>query len=366
MKNYSIPAVLAAVLALSSCSERATIKGSLANGPDKDVIVKQLNINSYNVLDTLKTAKDGSFLYKVPVKEGQPEFIYLFYGETRIAALLLEKGETVHVEADTLGNFEVSGSEGSEKLAVVDRKYTDFINSVLECETAKEISHLYVNHYRESVRYVLGNQKSLTCIPVLFEQLTNEIPIFNNPTDALIFRGVADSLKAIYPESAYVKALDKEASRREQRLNIDSKFNEAATLGYPDLNLPDMKGQKRALSSIDAKAILVHFWDSSQPSHSMLNNEGLLPVYKEFHDKGFEIYSVCLDADKAQWGNVVKSQNLPWINVNDGLGARSSSIMLYNLTNLPASFLIVDDELRNVSISGAEGLRKELGRLLRQ
>lgn len=366
MKNYSIPVVLAAALVLSSCAEKATIKGSLTNGPDKEVIVKQLNINSYNVLDTIKTAKDGSFLYKVPVKEGQPEFIYLFYGETRIAALLLEKGETAQVTADTLGTFEVSGSEGSEKLAVVDRKYTDFINDVLECETAREISHLYINHYRESVKYVLGNQKSLTCIPVLFEQLTNEIPIFKNPTDALIFRGVADSLKTIYPESVYVKALDKEASRREQKLSIDSKFNEAEALGYPDLNLPDMKGQKRALSSIDAKAILVHFWDSSQPAHSLLNNEGLLPVYNEFHNKGFEIYSVCLDADKTQWGNVVKSQKLPWINVNDGLGARSSSVLLYNITNLPASFLIVDEELQNVSISGADGLRKELGRLLRQ
>lgn len=366
MKNYSILIALAAALALSSCADKATIRGTITGAPGKEVIVKQLNINSYNILDTLKTGSDGSFKYQVAVKEGQPEFIYLFYGDTRIAALLLESGETAVVTADTLGTYEVTGSEGSEKLAVVDRSYTDFINSVIECETAREISKLYIDHYREAVKYVLSNQKSLTCIPVLYEQLTNEIPIFNNRTDAVIFRGVADSLKTVYPESAYVKALDKEASRREQLLSLDDKVSGAERLGFPDLNLPDMKGQKTALSSVDAKVILVHFWDSSQPAHSLLNNEILLPIYQDFHQKGFEIYSVCLDADKTQWGNVVKSQKLPWINVNDGLGAASSSILLYNLMSLPSSFLIVDGDLENISVSGADDLRKALGRLLRQ
>lgn len=367
MKSYKIIITLAAAaLALSACADKAAINGVLSGAADKEVIVKQLNVNSYSVLDTIKTKADGSFSYKVDVKKGQPEFIYLFYGDTRVAGLLLESGETAKVTADTLGKYEVTGSEGSAKLAEVDSRYSNFINEALKCKDNGELAKLYVKHYRESVKYVLGNSKSLTCIPVLYEQFTNEIPVFSNRTDAIIFRGITDSLKTVYPESVYVKALDKETVRREKILGIESQLDGAAQLGYPDLNLPDMKGRKVAISSLDSKVTLVHFWDSSQPAHSLLNNESLLPIYNDFHSRGFEIYSVCLDLDKTRWGNVVNSQKLPWINVNDGLGGNCPAIVLYNIQNLPQSVLIVDGNISTTQISGAEGLRKELGNLLRQ
>ena len=119
MKNYNkLFALALAALALAACGEKASIRGTLADGAEKNVIVKQLDINVYRSIDTLKTGKDGSFRYSLDVKKGQPEFIYLFYGDTRIAALLLEAGETAVVKADTLGRYSVEGSKGSADLAV--------------------------------------------------------------------------------------------------------------------------------------------------------------------------------------------------------------------------------------------------------
>lgn len=364
MKSYKIFALALSVLALASCGQKAGIKGNVDGLSNAQIIVKELNVNTYNVLDTIKTSADGSFAYKLNVAKGQPEFVYLFYKDTRIAALLLENGENAKVEADTLGNYSVSGSEGSTKLQAVEKAYADFIAKVVEAdEDSKAVTEAYIQHYRECVKYVMTNPFSMTCIPVLYENL-NGMPIFTQYTDALHFRSVCDSLKTVYPESRYVKALDKEAARREQLLMINNSLMTADVAGFPNITLPNEKGEKVELNSIDAKCILLHFWNSSEAAHSMFNNEVLLPIYNEFHDKGFEIYSVCLDIDKAKWATVVKSQKLPWINVNDGLGASSQSVALYGVTSIPTAFLIADGDLVLEPINGSQGLRQELSKRL--
>lgn len=370
MKSYKIILALGiAALSFASCADKASIKGVLAGAPGKDIVVAHLNINSFSALDTIRTKDDGSFAYDLKVEEGQPEFVYLFYGQTRIAGLLLEAGENVEVKADTLGHFETSGSPGSAKLAEVDAAQLAFAARVEAAGDDKEISKAYIDHYREALKFVMANQKSLCVIPVLFENVAEGFPLFSNSTDAIMFRSTLDSLKTVYPESAYVKSLEKETIRREQSLGVDNILKDAGQLSFPNLNIADINGKKVSLSSVvDAnKAVLVHFWSSSDPTHSILNNDALLPVYNEFHSKGFEIYSVCVDPDKAQWGSVVLSQKLPWINVNDGLGAYSSALALYNVSSIPASYIIADGEINTtVDIKGADGLRKELGKLLRQ
>lgn len=370
MKSYKIILALAvSALALASCTPKAHIKGNIKGAADKDLVVKQLNINTFNILDTIKTSSNGAFSYDVKVEEGQPEFVYVFYGDTRVAAFLLETGETASVEADTLGNYTVSGSEGSEKLAEVEKNYAQFIQSVIDSETSGEATKLYIDYYRQALRYVMENPTSLTTIPVLFEKLYDDVPVFLNNNDALIFRKIADTLKTIYPDSRYVQALDKEAAARENNLKMIMQINSAPELGYPDITLPDIKGQATSLSSVvdNNKVVMLHFWSSEDPNQSLMNNEILLPVYKEYHSRGLEIYSVCLDTDKTQWGNVVHSQNLPWVNVNDGRGAYSSAVTQFNISTIPVTYLIYDGLLRDTgNIKGNEGLRKELDKMLRQ
>ena len=366
MKNWHKSLALAlVVLAVAACGDKARIKGTLTDAPGKQLVVKQLEVNTYRDLDTIKTRADGSFRYAVKVAAGQPEFVYLYYGDTRVAALLLEKGETAVVEADTLGHFTVSGSTGSAELAVVDKAYADFLAGLQAHEDdPAQMTRDYVQHYRECVRYVMEHPFSLTTVPVFFERL-GESSIFTQTTDAILFRQGADSLKTVYPDSRYVKALDKEAERRMQLLNLSGRLQNAAEASFPDIVLPDMKGERKALSSVDAKVILVHFWDATDAAQKMMNLDALLPLYKEFHDRGFEIYAIGCSVDKPEWASTVIAQKLPWINVNDGLGSASPAINTYHVASLPNSFLIVDGELNTMPIVGTDGLRAELARRLR-
>jgi len=367
MKNCNKFLALAlAALSLAACSDKAHIRGTLAGAPDKKLVVKQLDINVYKDLDTVKTAADGSFRYDVPVKAGQPEFIYLFYGDTRIAALLLEKGETAVVEADTLGRYSVSGSEGSSELAKVDKAYADFIQALADnAEEPSAMTKIYVQHYRDCVRYVLEHPYSLTTVPVFFERLGQSY-VFSQNSDALLVRRVADSLATVYPDSRYVKALEKEAARREQLMELNAQLQNATEASFPDIVSTDINGERKALSEVEGKVILVHFWDATDAAQKMLSIDALLPLYKEFHPRGFEIFSICVTPDKPEWASSVLAQKLPWINVNDGLGAASPAVITYGVTQLPDSFLIVNGELNTTPITGGvNGLRKALAAKLR-
>ena len=62
---------------------------------------------------------------------------------------------------------------------------------------------------------------------------------------------------------------------------------------------------------MDSKVVMIYFWSSSDAAQKMFNQDVMKPVYNEFHSKGFDIYSVAADADKAAWASVVKSQKLP-------------------------------------------------------
>ena len=86
MKTVKILAATAAALLLAACGPKTVIDGTLQDKADAPVIVKLLDVNKYQVLDTVKTDAAGAFSFKPELEKGCPEFIYLFYGDTRIAA----------------------------------------------------------------------------------------------------------------------------------------------------------------------------------------------------------------------------------------------------------------------------------------
>ena len=369
----------AATVFAAACTNGAKIEGDLEGTSTSDVVVKLLNVNRYEVLDTVKTDASGHFTYKVDVTKGQPEFVYLFHNDTKVASLLLEAGDKVKVQADTLGNYSVEGSAESEKLAQVEKNHAAAYNRLntlveeLSVADAKNASALqaaigkeYVNYYRECVRYIMTNSHSLTVIPVLYQNFGPELPVFGQATDAIHFRNTADSLETVYPESKYVKALRKEADTRYSYLGVAALLSNAQEVGYPEIELPDLNGSKVKLSEVEAKSkvTMLFFWNPSNASQKMFNLDVLKSIYTDFHKRGFEIYQVALDPDKATWAKVVKEQALPWVNVCDGLGAQSPYVLQYNLGALPAAYIMSDGVLVDGQVVDEKSLRKLLNSLL--
>jgi peroxiredoxin len=149
-----------------------------------------------------------------------------------------------------------------------------------------------------------------------------------------------------------------------QYLELEARLLNAQQISYPEIELPDLQANKRKLSEVDSKVILVYFWSASNAAQKMFNLDVLKPVYDEFHDRGFEIYQVALDVDKGMWARVVKEQNLPWINVCDTRSAASPYAAAYNLPSLPAAFVIADGELVDGKLVDKASFRKFLDKLL--
>ena len=84
--------------------------------------------------------------------------------------------------------------------------------------------------------------------------------------------------------------------------------------------------------------LILSFWSVGQTEHKMFNVD-LMDIYQKYHDKGLEIYQVSLDVDKPSWAATVRSQGLPWINVNDGLGVQSPAVISYNVAKIPSMFV---------------------------
>ena len=367
----------AAALLAAACTPTAKVEMTLDSAPSSEVVVKLLNINQYEVLDTLKTDASGKFSYKVNVEEGQPEFVYVYYKDKRVASLLLEAGDKVNVSADTLGNYTVQGSEESSRLALVEQEYSAAQKRLqalaVQMETASDeqmaslrqaLAKEYVTYYRQCVKYILENSSSLTAVPVLYQNFGPELPVFSQNTDAIHFVNVADSLALAYPQSKYVRALRKEAERRYGYMELEAKLRTVSPVGFPDIVLPDINAQQVRLSEVDSKVIMLFFWDPSNVNQKMFNLDILESLHNDYHKKGFEIYQVALTTDKAAWAQIVKKQNLPWINVCDRLGAASQYVTTYNIPVLPATYIIADGELVDGEIVDEKSVRRLLDKLL--
>ena len=371
MKSFCrfLAALLCALPVAVSCGPKVRIDGVVAQAPESKITIKQLDISDYTILDTVKTDVEGRFSYCVPVREGQPEFIYLFYGKKKIASLLLCGPGKISLQADTSGNYSLSGSAESEKLREVELASAAFRHSMDSLKANPSIpqgalTRCYIEYYRDRVRYLLNNKGSMSVLPVLFEKIDGGSPLFSQSTDALHFRMACDTLAKLYPESKYVKALEKETVRRENILSLEQKLANEAQEGYPEINIPGMEGRSISLRSLKDKVVLLYFWNPDDKKQRKFNLDVLMPLYEHFHPRGLEIYAVGVTTFKPLWAEVVKEQKLPWINVCDALGGASSAVLAYNVSGTPATFLLSEDFTVACAASGEEGLRRELNRLL--
>lgn len=369
MRSFKLAAGAALLLLAVACGKNTKIEGTLHETPDSQVIVKLLDVNRFQVLDTVKTDAQGRFAYSLDLKKAQPEFVYLYYGDRQIASLLLQKGDKVKVDTDTLGAYSVEGSEESLKLQKVEQDYSAFMsdmNRILNKEFNPEgqLSRRYVAYYRDRLAYVMGNSKSLTVVPVLFQQVNPTFLVFSQPTDGIMMQAICDSLKTVYPESRYVHALEKEAQRRISSLEMSNKIQDAAEVGYIDINLPGIDGQNIKLSDKLGKVTMVYFWQATA-EQKMFNLDALVPIYEQFGKKGFEVYAVSLDSDKAAWAAAVRNQQLPWVNVCDSRGAQSPYVTSYGIGSLPMAWFIVDGNLdSDAKVRNADDLKEYLRRKL--
>ncbi|MGY6561643.1 MAG: TlpA family protein disulfide reductase [Luteibaculaceae bacterium] len=138
----------------------------------------------------------------------------------------------------------------------------------------------------------------------------------------------------------------------------------------PEIVLPGVDGKELKLSSLKGKVVLIDFW-ASWCGPCRRENPNVVRSYEKYksakfkNGKGYEIFNVSLDRDKAAWLKGIEQDQLNWkYHVSDLKFWNSEAAQLYGIRSIPANFLI-DGEgtIIGVNLRGA-ALDKALDEIL--
>lgn len=365
MKIKQLFFVFLTSIVLLSCSqsENAKISGDVT-GADTTIQVT-LYRQYYHKMDEVKSVqispKESSFNFKVG-ELTEPTFYHLYFDGKRrnVAVLLLEPNEQVQLEID-LNNFMdygITGSVTSEKTRQLSKKIAqtkrlvDSLKNELQSTQNNaererinvELTELIEKQREFSTSFIWDNPRCRSSVMALYQQIDDELLVFDRAQDLQLFKVVGTSLRAMYPESDYTEGILKDIKRQERLLNSHKlqQLVQEAESSLPDIALPNPQGDTVRLSSLKGKVVLIDFWTSTNPE-SLMENRELLEIYEQFNGKGFEVYQVSLDTDRESWVAAIQSANLPWINVSELNPNGSRVAQTYNVTKIPSNYLINRD-----------------------
>ncbi len=339
------------VIALGACRDKDAfiLSGEVTNPPAKVKTVYLLEPDSalsYSMVTVDSAALSDDHRFSFKRQAFFPTFYKLLVGGTTYD-IIAQNGDDISINLnskDTANTYEISGSEDSEKMRLVNK----------------------MNNYYSSVTTRLSNEyggklklaKTKADSDALY---TLYYPKFIANMDAYCVRALAfvDSNKFTLPGFLESKSLDH--YKYEQQLvayadEIKDKFPgnkdvqsfvktmmavKPVSVGHkaPDFTLIDSENKPVKLSDYKGKYVMLDFWASwCQPCRQ--ENPNVVKQYAKFKDKGLNILSITLDEDREAWLKAVAADKLTWRHAAEFKRFDGPVVKQYMVQAIPSNFII--------------------------
>ena len=244
----------------------------------------------------------------------------------------------------------VSQKAAYEKLMVNDKQNADKLVSQSQEKVSKVVGK-YQQAYNDLDAYITSRMKDEIKTHKQDIGVLMFLDIFPREQNAALHAEVITALHDKYPDHLIVQ----------DRWNyMNSPANRVAIGAIaPDLEFPDPDGKMRKLSDLRGKVVLLDFW-ASWCGPCRRENPNVTKIYAQYHDKGFEVFSVSLDSDAASWKRAIEADKLVWPNhVSDLKKWQSQAAAIYGVRSIPSTFLldkegrIIQRDLRGADLERA-------------
>jgi peroxiredoxin len=356
--------LLCCMLALAACSkERVKISGRIVNAENMVLHLNEVDVYKTIPSDSLVLDKNGRFSFSIDTKV--PCFYQLSLSPDKVIVLFPKPGQHIKIQADAgklLSSLETKGSNDTEQvtklirllnetkieLDSVDALYSKASTDSVRNQLSKEYQDILERHRKASIAYILIHYNSLSSLYALYQQYQPGSYVFYKTTDMQFFKIVSDSLSKYFPGSKHATALKAYTNNMigDYKSQLILQRASQAGVSLPIIALPDLAGDTMTLQSLKGKYVLLSFW-ASYNKNSVSQNLELKKIYGKYKGRGFEIFQVSFDDSPETWKRAVQYDELSWISVIDARYPNSIVAGNYNVTQLPANYLIGKD---NVSI----------------
>lgn len=348
------------LLIVISCSKgkKVEVSGIVRNTKHQKIYLDEQGIGGIRHIDSTWIRKDDRF--KLNDRIQYPTFYNLHLGDREIIPLLLQPGTRVKVHTEIPGfssGYSISGSVESQEILELNKRLArtrqgiDSLNKLIEANTGGDaeflsgINEAYQDiiqkQRRYSIGFVLDHMTSMVAIYALYQKINDNDFVLNENMDIQMLKITSHALDTIYPESEHVQALKRNTAQLEQDLYTMRLKDIISRSEYitPDIRLPDPYGDTISLRSLKGKVVLLSFW-ASWDDASVAQNIQLKNLYDKYKGQGFEIYQVSFDSELDAWMKAINYDELPWINVSELSYPESYVGKVFNIQELPVSFLI--------------------------
>jgi thiol-disulfide isomerase/thioredoxin len=378
MKAFSYFSLIIGLLVIAGCGGEKTqgscgsnsISGTISGAEGETLVLQRFQNNQAVGADSVVVNSDGSFELNPSFSMPLDYYSLLLRDSNKFMILLTDSTENIEINVD-VDNFqfgaEVKGSPHTAKLLEfyttmeeyqansedLEEEMQQLLASELKGSPAlNRLSGKLTGIKRERRNYALNFLRNESPSPAIMAALTE----LNVNVDLNLFEKAYADLQPTMGHSFYYEVLGKqinevksrqmaqkkqEQDKGSQKRYRNNKYMEGAT--PPDLSYADPNGKTRSLYDLRGKYVLIDFW-ASWCGPCRRENPNVVRLYNQYHNKGFEIFSVSLDKQKDRWVKAIEQDNLKWPDhVSDLKGWNSDAAQLYGISSIPHTILLDPD-----------------------